>query len=254
MNWLRGFLDNNSLFGRVMGRCGVIIGANLLFLVCCIPVVTVGAALAALHYTLLRSLRATSQIRLFRTFWKGLKDNWKQATAAWLGALALAAVLALELYWCNQFTGPVAYFRYGLLALLLAEALILLYLFPTMAAFAAPLPRLVQNSVYFIIHRPLDLVQIVFISTVPMLLTYHFLELLPLFAFLWAMFGFAAVALCGDVLLLKQFLPYLPAVDAAGDIIPDDQLDDPGLLTGDSREQLRDEEAKTLAEMTKYGL
>ena len=83
---------------------------------------------------------------------------------------------------------------------------------------------------------------------------YHFLELLPLFAFLWAMFGFAAVALCCDALLLKQFLPYLPEVDAAGDIIPEDQLDDPGLLTGSSREQMRDEEAKTLAEMTKYGL
>lgn len=252
MNWIRGFLDNNSTFGRIMWRCGALIGANLLFLLCALPIVSAGAGFAAMHYTVLRSLRGNGQIRVLRTFWKGLKDNWKQATIAWLAGLAFAALLALEYSWCVQFTGPVAYFRYGLLALLIAEGILALYLFPTMAAFAAPLPRLLANSVYFAVHRPLDLVQIVFISVVPMVLTYTFLQYLPLFAFLWCMFGFAAVALCTDALLLRQFLPYLPAVDAAGDIIPDDQLDDPNLIIGE--EKVGDDEAKTLAEMTKYGL
>lgn len=254
MNFLRGFLDNNSFFGRIMGRCGLLIGANLLFIVCSIPVVSFGAAFAALHYTVMRALRGKGQPPLFKTFWKGLKDNWKQATAVWLGMLVLAAVLALELFWCSQFTGPMAYFRYCIMALMVVELAIGLYIFPTMAAFRATIPQLIKDSIFFAIQRPLNLIQVLFISIVPFVLTYTFTQLMPLFAFLWAMAGFAAVVMCCDTLLLRQFLPYLPPVDAAGDIITEAELNDPNIIWGGDGKKSGDDEARTLDEMRKYGL
>ena len=69
---------------------------SMLFIVLSIPVVTVGAAYAAMHYTMLKTLRGNGQIQLFRTFWDGLKQNWKQATIAWLILLAVLAVLGIS--------------------------------------------------------------------------------------------------------------------------------------------------------------
>ena len=252
MNWLRSFLSNDSVFGQIMWRCGVIIGANLLFIVLSIPVVTVGAAYAAMHYTMLKTLRGNGQIRLFPTFWEGLKQNWKQATVAWLILLVIAAVLVLELFWCSQFAAPVRYFGYGLMALLFMLVVVALYLFPTMVAFEATLKQLVMDSIYFAIRRPHYLIIILFANIFPVALTYMYYEYLPLAAFLWCMLGFGAIAMFTDSLLVKQFKPYLPEVDAAGDIIPEDMLDDPDLVVAGSEDAM--DERKTLREIRKHGV
>ena len=252
MNWLRSFLSNDSVCGQIMWRCGVIIGANLLFIVLSIPVVTVGAAYAAMHYTMLKTLRGNGQIRLFPTFWEGLKQNWKQATIAWLILLVIAAVLVLELFWCSQFAAPVRYFGYGLMALLFVLVVVALYLFPTMVAFEATLKQLVMDSIYFAIRRPHYLIIILFANIFPVALTYMYFEYLPLAAFLWCMLGFGAIAMFTDSLLVKQFKPYLPEVDAAGDIIPEDMLDDPDLVVAGSEDAM--DERKTLREIRKHGV
>lgn len=252
---LGSFLDNNSRFGRLMWRCGVLIGCNLLFVALCFPVVTAGAGYAAMHYTLLKFKRANGQIRFFRTWWQGFKENWKQATAAWLLILLLAAALGLEYYWCCQFTGPMAWFRYGILALLFLELVAGLYIFPVMVAFSAPLKTLAGYGLMFAAQRPVNLLLILAANVIPFVVTYTFPEQMPTWAFLWCMFGFAAVARFTDGLLLKQFIPHLPKVDAAGDIIPDELLDDPNLIMADGApSSASEDEAKTLAEMRKYGL
>ena len=49
MNSIGGFLGNDSTFGKLMTKVGTIIAANIMFAVCCIPFVTVGAAQKALY-------------------------------------------------------------------------------------------------------------------------------------------------------------------------------------------------------------
>ena len=48
MNLVGGFLSNESMFGRLMTKLGTIIAINILFVVSCVPFVTVGAAAAAM--------------------------------------------------------------------------------------------------------------------------------------------------------------------------------------------------------------
>ncbi len=252
MNWLRSFLSNESVFGQIMWRMGVLIGANLLFIVLSIPIVTIGAAGAALHYTMLKTLRSDGQIQLFSTFFRGLKENFKQATIVWLILLALAAVLGLELFWCSQFTAPVRWFGYGLLALLVIELVVGIYIFPTLVAFKASLKELAMDSIYFAIRRPHYLVLILFVHLFPLALTYIYYQFLPLAAFLWCMIGFSAIAMFTDSLLVKQFKPYLPLVDAAGDIISEDELDDPNLVSAGAADNM--DERTTLKEIRKHGV
>lgn len=249
MNWLRSFLSNESVFGRIMWRLGILIGANLLFVVLSIPIVTIGAANAALHYTMLKTLRSDGQIQLFSTFFRGLKENFKQATLVWLILLALAAVLGLEMFWCAQFEAPLRWFSYGLLALLMVELVIGIYIFPTLVAFKASIRELAMDSVFFAIRRPHYLLLILFVNLFPLALTYIYYQYLPMAAFLWAMIGFSAVAMFTDSLLVKQFKPYLPIVDAAGDIIPEDELNDPDIISAGAADTM--DERTTLREIRK---
>lgn len=240
MKWIQSILDNNSVFGQLMTRCGILIAANILFILFSIPIVTVGASFAALYYTMLKVLRGEDELNPFSTFWQGFRENFKQGTIAWLILLAFGIVLCLEVFWCSQFTGPVALFRYGLYALLFIEIVIASYLFPTMATFQATLPQLIQDSIYFAIRRPVTLLLVLFANVVPLALTYVDYGHLPIYAFLWCIVGFAAVAMFNSSLLIKQFTLYLSP------------------LAEDTEEKAADRqeksEAEILEEMKKLGM
>ena len=118
MNLIRSFLDNDSVFGKLMTRCGILIGANLMFILFCIPVVTIGTSCSALYYTMMKTLRGEDELNPFATFWKSFRENWKQTVPIWMALLILAVFLRLELFWCSQFTGLIAMFRYGIMAIL----------------------------------------------------------------------------------------------------------------------------------------
>lgn len=212
MNFLRSFFDNESVFGRLMTRCGTIIAANLMFLLFSAPVVTIGASWTALHYTMMKMLRE-KEINPFKAFWSSFRREFKQSTLAFLAAALLLGVLALELYWCRQFTGIMSWFTYGLLAMVVAVAVICIYIFPVIAAFCGSFMQHIQFSLFFAINRPLDLVAIAAAHVVPLAITYLDLRRMPLYAFLWFFMGFASVVTFTDNLLLKQFVPYLEASD-----------------------------------------
>ena len=218
---VQSFLDNESPFGRLMTRIGVVVAANILFVIFSIPVVTGGAAFVALYHVMLKALRGDGVINPFKQFWAGFRNNFRQATLYWLALLALVAFGAFDVRLCNTFGGPFVYVKYAIFAMGGIAFIITLYLFPTMAAFANTIPNLMKSALYFAIKKPLKLLVIVFFNVFPMVLTYSDPQTLPLYAFLWSTCGFGLIALLGATLLLPEFKPYLPEVDACGDFILD---------------------------------
>lgn len=224
MNLLRGFLDNDSAFGRLMTRCWIIIACNVLFVLLTLPVVTLGPAWAAMDYAFLRTLRGDGDLNPLREFLTGFRMNFKQAFVCWIAILLLAGFLSLEIYWCGQFGGVFQMFRLGLVMILSAVAILALYLFPVMAAFRADIPTLLKHSLYFAFHKPIHLLVIAFFHIFPLFLTYSDLTNLPLYAFLWCFFGFGAVEMLSASLLLRDFVKYLPAVDQFGNFLTDEEI------------------------------
>ena len=217
MNLIRSFLDNDSIFGKLMTRCGILIGANLMFILFCIPVITIGTSCSALYYTMMKTLRGEDELNPFATFWKAFRENWKQTVPIWLALLILAVFLRLELFWCSQFTGMIAMFRYGIMAILVLELILAIYIFPVIAAFKANWKQQIINAIFFAFGNPLHLVLIVFFHAAPVILTYVFFQYLPLFAFLWTVAGFSSIAMFSSSLMLKQFVTFLPENETCSD-------------------------------------
>ena len=230
-DWINSFLSNDSTFGKTMTKIGIIIGANMLFVIVSLPVVTMGAAWAALIHVMFKVLRGSETLNPAKLFWKGLKQNFRQATIAWLAIMALAFLGWVDIRFLAHMGGPMVNFRYAVYA---AGAVLLIgaiYLFPTMVAFSNSLPVLFRSAYYFALKKPLKLIVLLFFYVFPMLLTYTDAQMMPLYAFIWSFFGFGAIGMLTAKLLVTDFAKLLPLVDDEGNYYYDE--DGNPLMPGD---------------------
>ena len=82
------FFSLDSKFSQIMGRVFDLMMLNIIFLIMCIPIVTIGANFTAMYYVTLKMIK-NEETYIFRTYWKSFRENFKQATAIWLILLAV---------------------------------------------------------------------------------------------------------------------------------------------------------------------
>ena len=90
-NWI----DNPIMRG--MGRLADFIILNLLWVVCSIPIITIGASTTAL-YTVMLKLVKNEEGYIAKGFLKAFKENFKQATVIWLILLVAGLLIGFDLY------------------------------------------------------------------------------------------------------------------------------------------------------------
>ena len=76
------FNMDNGLF-RALGKLADLMLLNILFLVCSLPIFTIGASFTAMYYVTLK-LAENEEGYIARGFLKSFKQNFKQATIIWL--------------------------------------------------------------------------------------------------------------------------------------------------------------------------
>lgn len=212
---LAGFLDNNSIFGQIMTRCGILIAANLMFVIFSFPVITIGPSLAALYYVMLRTLQSRDGvINPFKEFWRSFRMNLKQGMISGVAFLALAAVLVLDIRFCAAAGGIFTYFKFALYVTAGILAVLAIYLYPVMAAFSDTLPGLLRNAVFFASRRPHKIILLALLYAVPVLVTALDVRMRPLYGFLWITCGCSILAMAAASLLWKDIREYLPPQEA----------------------------------------
>lgn len=82
--------------GRTLTRIVDLVILNILYLLFCLPVFTIGAATSALYYVTVRMADKT-YVSPFRDFWKGFRDNFKAITPVWLMVLVYGALVGAAL-------------------------------------------------------------------------------------------------------------------------------------------------------------
>ena len=92
---MRNPVDPDSKLFSLLTKMTLLIELNLFVVLCCLPVVTAGAALCSMHAVLLKIYREEEK-RLSEDFFRAMRTNLKSGTALWLcffGYLGLLAVL-----------------------------------------------------------------------------------------------------------------------------------------------------------------
>lgn len=207
-----GILSEESLLGRITSRIWILFASNLLFVLFSLPVVTAGPAWVAMYYVCLKTLRVDSSLSPVREFWKGFRTSFRQAFPAFLAVLAVSAVLILDIMFVSRTQDVMRLFRWPVYLVTGFLLMILFHVFPVMAAFSDTLRGLIRNALYFAAKNPLRAVLILGLNVGPMIWTYMDVVRMPLYAFLWASFGFSSIAMICSRLLLKDFEQYLPDI------------------------------------------
>lgn len=73
-----------------LGKLADLVILNLLTVIFCIPIVTIGASLTACHYVALKIRRGEGYV--FKNFWKSFRENFKQSTIMWLMFIVFVVV------------------------------------------------------------------------------------------------------------------------------------------------------------------
>lgn len=205
-----GFLlDPDNLFGRIMTKVGIIVITNLLFLLFSIPIITIGASYTAMYHVLMKEFRSKSSINPIREYWEGFRSNLKQATIIWLISIFLLIFGCLDIYWCRQIGGLFSYLEITIWAMGCFGLVVLMYLFPTVAAFADSIPHLVRNAIYFAMINPLIAVAVAVCNVFSLAVVFLDERNRPTYAFILFFGGFAMIAAVCAWLLLKVFSVYL---------------------------------------------
>lgn len=142
---MRKIFDPDSAFVQVVTKVGTILWINLLWLLCCVPVVTIGASTTAL-YRMMFNLREDKGCDA-RRFFAAFRSNFKKATAIWLIQAVCAAVLVL-LYLAIRGMGD-SMFQTVLIVPFLTCGLLFLVVF----LYAYPLTSYFENTVGNTLHN-----------------------------------------------------------------------------------------------------
>lgn len=97
-----GFFNPDSSFSRIMNRIFDLFVLNILWVICSIPIVTIGAATSALFECNLNLVNG-DESSLITNFFKAFKSKFKRSTFLWLFILAISSVLGFNLiFWLKS--------------------------------------------------------------------------------------------------------------------------------------------------------
>lgn len=180
------------------------IALNLIFLITCLPVITIGPALASLYYVTLREARGEYGY-LVRTYLKEFKGNLKTGISVFAVLGAAAAVLLYGLaFWFSVGTLLSSVITGLLVIAAIAWLLTFTYAFPLIARFENSARQTIKNA--FCIAM-CDIKGTLFLLLIDALVFFFCLFLSPM-KLMMVLFGFAFIAYCQSFVLIKVFAPY----------------------------------------------
>ena len=143
----------DSKFSQLLLKLCYACYLNLLWLVCSLPIVTVGASTTALYYSCLKIVRDEDS-HVGACFFRSFRENFKQATALWLILLGLGLFLAGDgyiVYHLRQSAeGAMAVVWTLILAMVIAGAIVyvivLEYVFPLVASVSNTNTAMLKNA------------------------------------------------------------------------------------------------------------
>ena len=155
---------NDNIVIKFFNKATDLMVLNLLFLLCSLPVVTIGASLSAMYAVNLRSVRYGDGY-VAKVFFKSFKESFFQATVAWILFCLCAVILFFDYHFWLQAgsSGMAKYMQISSLVLAIILGVIFLWLFPVIAKMKDSFFRQVKNAAamafgHFLPHTAICLV------------------------------------------------------------------------------------------------
>ncbi|WP_026885841.1 DUF624 domain-containing protein [Clostridium beijerinckii] len=136
-----------ALFGDIFAReFTSLLKLNLLFIICCIPIISIGPAIGAMTSVTVKMVQDKPS-DLFYDFKEAFKKNWKQSFLVWLFVIAFMVILGRLLAFCIATEGLIYSIATSIIIIIgVFFCIILIYIYPMSIGINLPLRIIVKNS------------------------------------------------------------------------------------------------------------
>jgi len=204
---MKNIFNLESPLMQMLTRAGDMILLNVMFLICCIPVITAGASIAAMH-KMMQELIYETDSGTFKGFFRAFKANFKQATIVWLIVLLVIVSLGCDvLLIITFFSGSEAVkWMLGLLAVLVVlVCCVAAYMIPLIVRYENTLRQHLSNAAVLAIIKLPRTIGLVLLNLMPLILLSISLTAFVQTLIFWVVIGFSFTTYMEVVLLKPVF-------------------------------------------------
>ena len=213
---MRSFFDLDNPFIQFLNRLTDVVILNVICLICCIPIVTIGTSITALHYVTMKMAR-NEEGYIVSDFFKSFRENFRQSAIIW-GIFLLVTIffyIDIRIFNADAVSFPKA-FKLIIYMLYFFVCLTAMYAFPLLGRFSNTVVNTIKNAFLMSIIHVFKSLLMAAIYILPVLI-------LPLHGTLmgvYLLFGIAGPAYANSFIwkgIFKRYEPEEESVENNGE-------------------------------------
>lgn len=143
---MKKLFKQGGLVNKAMWHLYDLLILNLLWVLCSIPLVTIGASTTALFFVSGRMIRG-EEVRPVNDFFRSFKENFKQSTLVWIILVGAYSVVLVDIYFFSGYdvswASIITVLQFPILAVLI---IMTIFIFPILSRFDTPIGQLFKIS------------------------------------------------------------------------------------------------------------
>lgn len=205
---IKAAFDTDNFLMRFCEKVLDIVTANLLFVVSCLPIVTIGVAKISLYQTIFE-VKSSRRVPVFKTYMRAFKQNLKLGLQLGLLELGifLISVVDLSLFWGQTSLG-FQLIKAICLGILIFLTLVMLASYPIAARYDLTWKEVLQKGLLLVSFNFVWFFLMLAIILLIIMLLYLSGFTLVLGGSAFLLFGFGLLAFCQAGLMEKLFAKY----------------------------------------------
>ena len=205
---IKAAFDTDNFLMRFCEKVLDIVTVNLLFVVSCLPIVTIGVAKISLYQTIFE-VKSSRRVPVFKTYMRAFKQNLKLGLQLGLLELGifLISVVDLSLFWRQTGLG-FQLIKAICLGILIFLTLVMLASYPIAARYELTWKEVLQKGLLLVSFNFVWFFLMLAIILLIMMLLYLSGFTLVLGGSAFLLFGFGLLAFCQTGLMEKLFAKY----------------------------------------------
>lgn len=211
---MKGIFRPDSPLVRLMTLVTNLVCLNVLWLLCCLPVITAGAATTAMYYVLFQYITKQDD-GVLKPFFHSFKMNFSFVTPVWILSLLICAALAAEGFYLTQ--GAELWLKGIFGILLFVYAGISAYLYPLMARYNSSRKKALFNSMALSMRHLFSTLCVVTLNAVPVILILFAPAVFWKTILWWTLAGFSVIGYLNGKIIFSVCRKYEPEEEAYGE-------------------------------------
>ena len=199
MNW------TDNVVMRALSRVCDFMLLNIMWIICSIPIITIGASTTAM-YTVMLKLVKNEEGYIVKGFLGAFKENFKKSTIMWLILLVVGIIIGIDIRFSAVMESTMrTIFQSIFLVLGVVWLCMVIYVFPLTARYENTIKNAFKNAVLLSVAKLPYTVLMLIITAGPVIITFLNTRNLLIGIAVWLIIGVSLVAWLNSFLLRKVF-------------------------------------------------